>query len=314
MLRSLLWAALGFFVLSAASRGEDLASAPPTDFSAEKIATLVDQLTHPEFADRQAASQHLTDAGILALPQLEATAAAGSREAAARAFDILKRHFQSGGDELKAPAGEALQRLADSKTATTAQRARDVLNPPPPLTLAALQPQPQPPRFNFGGFGANGFGFRRVSVSDINGRKIVEIDERERNVRIESSAQDGIRVSVTDKQNPRNGVRTIVARDLDDLKRKDAELGRLYEQNLGGGARPLGVMGQFLPFGAAPPAAGGAPINPARQVEMIDRLLDLYKQRLPIDPAAQGMIDSLQRSKQRYQAQLPEGEIARNPR
>jgi hypothetical protein len=238
---------------------------------------------------------------------LEATAAAGSRESAVRAFEILKRHFQSGGAELKSPAAEALQRLADSQSFTTAQRARDVLNPPPVPTLAVPPQQPQPRFNNFGGFGANGFGFRQVSVSNLNGSRIIEIDERERNIKMETPPRGPIQVTVTDKQNRRNAVRTIEARDLDDLKRKDPEFGRLYEQYQGGAQAQAGALipGMPLPFGFAPALPPPARAEAARQVELIDRLLDLYQRRLPTDPAAQGMIDSLQRSKQRYQAQLP---------
>ncbi len=125
-----LWAAVGVSALIVPARGDELPNGAAA--TAERIASLVEQLDQTDFVSRQAASQDLQEAGALALPQLEATATAGSREAASRALDILKRHFQTGGDEVKPAAREALERLAVSASASTSQKARDVLNPPKP--------------------------------------------------------------------------------------------------------------------------------------------------------------------------------------
>ena len=327
MLRMIwLWAAAGVLFCASASRGEELPVAA-TEPTADQIVAWIDQFDRPEFTERQAASQQLEDAGTAALPQLEATAAAGSREASARALDILKRHFQSGADEVKPAAREALERLAQSTDPSTAQKARNVLNPPkePGLTTpVGFQPGLPPPRINNFGGGFNGnfggginanFGaFRRISVSDINGRKVLEIDERERSIKMATAPGGGIEVEVTDKQNGRN--RRLDAKDLDDLKRKDAELGRLYEQYHAPGQRQLGAIGPAaLPFGFGPPIPARAAATPQealrRPLESIDNLLELYKKRLPTDPAAQRMIDSLEQSKQRYKALLPELETTR---
>ena len=233
----------------------------------EQIAALIEQFQRPGFAERQAASQQLEEVGLAAFSHLKSAAASAARETSARALDILRRHFQTGADEIKVAAMEVLLRLAQSDNASTAQKARNILDPPKEptvITQVGVQPGMMPPPINnFGGFGggrgAGGFGgggfggggfggafggnlraivpgpggIRRVSISDINGRKVLDIDERERRIRMETGLGGRIDVEVTDKQNARNPVRKLDAVNVADLKRKDAELGRLYEQFFG---------------------------------------------------------------------------------
>jgi hypothetical protein len=289
---------------------ERLDSVSRCERSDEQIAALIEQLDHFAFASRQAASEQLEEFGVAALAQLEATATAGSREASSRALAIIKRHFQAGSDEVKLEARGALQRLAESRDASASQRARDVLNPPQPVVASnrfgPRPPLPAPPAFPpplnniFGGaFGAG--GFRRVSVSEIGGRKTVEIDERERRVKIETLPGGNIEVEVEDKQNAGNPVRKLAAKDLDDLRRKDGEIARLYEQHQGPAIR---VGGGPVPFGMPPPGLNPADI--ARlQIQSVDTMLERYRQRLPTDPAAQRMIDSLEQTKARLKALAP---------
>ena len=156
MMRTIwLWAAAGV-LLYASARGAEL---PETklagDISAPLVADWIEQLDRPGFVERQAASQQLEEAGIAALSQLEAAAISTSREASARALDILKRHLLSGTDELKLAARDVLLRLAQNDNASTAQRARNVLNPPKEpgaVTPVGFQPGILPPPINnFGG-------------------------------------------------------------------------------------------------------------------------------------------------------------------
>jgi len=334
MLRTI-WsgAAAGLLLCVAALGGEGLpANGSAAEPTAEQIAAWIAQLERPEFVERQAASQQLEDAGTAALIHLEATAAAGSREASGRALDIFKRHFQSGADELRLLAREALERLAQSSDASTAQKARNILNPPkePSVTSrVGIQPGVIPPPFNnLGGFGGRGgfngnFGggwlpnagaIRQIRMSDINGRKTLDIDERERRIVMETAPGGGIEAEVTDKQNGRK--RRLEAKDLDDLKRKDAELGQLYEQYYGPGQRRLGGFGPAgPPIGIGPAMAARAAALPQetlqRHLESIDNLLQHYTQRLQRDPAAQQMIDVLEQSKRRYKAMLPALDAAR---
>jgi hypothetical protein len=331
MLRTIGYCAAAFVVFCVLPlRGEGLpAGGGATEAIAAQIAALVEQLDRPEFAERQAASQQLEEAGTAALYQLELTVTAGSREASGRALDILKQHFQRGSDEAKLAAREVLLRLAESKSASTAQRARDVLNPPKPpgvVTPVGIQPGMPAPRNNFGGgfngnfgWGNNGNpgGFRQISISDINGRRVVEIDERERRVKMETAPGGAIEIEITDKQNARGQPRKLDAKDLDELKRKDGELGRLYEQYNRAGQGRLGgaVPAAAPPFGFGEGGLPRQPLAPAeatkRQLEIIDALLERYKERLQNDPAAQRMIDALEQSKQRFKTIAPAQEAAR---
>jgi hypothetical protein len=339
MLRMIwLWAAAGILFCATVSHGEELpVNGVAAEPSAEQIAALIEQLERPGFAERQAASQQLEDAGTAALLPLEATAAAGSREASGRALDIFKRHFQSGADELRLAVREALERLAQSADASTAQKARNILSPPKePSVTSQLGVRPggmPPPINNFGGFGGRGFGggingnfgggwapnamaIRRISMSDINGRKVLEIDERERRVKIETTPGGAIEVEVTDKQNGGNRTRTFEAKDVDELKQREPELGRLYDQYHGPGQRKSGPIGSAgPPFGFGPTAPSRSTAMPQevlqRQIESIDNLLELYKQRTHRNTAAQRMIDSLEQSKQGYKAMLPAEEARR---
>jgi hypothetical protein len=328
--------------VSAASAGElPLSETPgvaPADFAALDFAALVEQLDSVEFGERQAASEQLHDAGLAALESLEQAALRGSREASVRAFAVFKEHYTAGDRELQQAVYDVLQRLASSAPASVAQRARNILNPPKPEAIAMSVPNgPQnfgPPggiggnfgnrggNFNRGGGFARGGNFgnanppfappnlpapngvRRMSLSIINGRRILELDERERRIKLSTDGIGAISAEITETQNGRNVTRAIEAKDLDELKRKDAELARLYEQYNRPGPGPVGAIGPAAPFGFIPPPP--PPRNPAdvarQQRDLLDRLIQQQKRRLPNDPNAQRMIDALEQTRQRLPA------------
>lgn len=323
MLRSFwLWAAAGVLFFPLASRSERLPeTALDTSPVAQQVAQWIEQLDGAGFIERQAASQQLEEAGLAALGPLQVAAVSASREASTRALAILKRHLLSSDENLKLAARDILLRLAQSDDASAAQRARDALSPPKEssgATPVGFQPAMMPPNNNFGGrfngnFGAifaGPGGFRKVGIEDINGRKKFTLDERERLVTIETAPGGRIDAEVTDK---RSGVkRTIEAKDADDLKRKDRELGQLFDQYFGPGQQRLGAPPPALPLGFAPPMPAVAPAGSVnRQLESVDLLIERYKQRLPTDPLAQRMIDLLEQSKQRYKEMLPAGDTKR---
>jgi hypothetical protein len=202
-------------------------------------------------------------------------------------MDILERHFLGGSDEVKQAAQGALLRLTRSTTASVAQGARDVLNPPRPPSATArviFQPAPMPaPRGNLfgggnpggnfgGGMAANVVPLRRVSIYDINGRRGVEIDEQQRKIKMEAAPSGRIVVEIADQQNGQKTMRSIDAKDLDELKRKDAEIGRLYEQFY----RP--DLRQFGPRG---PAVTAQPM-----IELLERSKEQSRSLLPARDAA----------------------------
>jgi len=226
-------------------------SATAADFPA-----LLEQLDSPVYVERQAASQQLAEAGAEAVPALEQAIARGSREASSRALDLVKRQLYEGSDDSKAAARQSLQRLSESHHPSTAQRARDVLNPPPERTAAAPFGQipmpngrgrfnnvqfqgpniPFPPANNPAGMFA---GVRRVSYSEINGRRGVEIAEQSRVIKMDTWPSGAVEIAITDKLNGRDVTRRIQAKDRDELIRKDPETGKMYDQFHHGGAPGL---------------------------------------------------------------------------
>ncbi|HEY2412697.1 MAG TPA: hypothetical protein VGI40_10665 [Pirellulaceae bacterium] len=209
--------------LAAEGTPSPVESATPT--ALDPIAATIQQLEHDTFSERQAASKILTEAGAAALPHLENTAASGNREAAGRALDIVKRHFQNGDAELKSGAREILTRLAKNDNVATAQRARNVLDPPR-TSMLPIGAMPN----------ARGLPFippqqvtRTQMTTEINGRREIEVRENGRKTKIQTLPDGRIQFEFTEPLNGRDVTRKIDAKDLSELKRKDAEAGQLYE-------------------------------------------------------------------------------------
>jgi hypothetical protein len=196
-----------------------------TPLALDPIAATIQRLEHDTFAERQAASKILIEAGTAALPQLESTATNGNREAAGRALDIVKQHFQNGDAELKNGAREILTRLAKNENVAMAQRARNLLDPP----RTSMLPIGAVPN-------ARGLPFippqqvtRTQMTTEINGRREIEVRENGRKTKIQTLPDGRIQFEFTEPANGRDLTRKIEAKDLSELKRKDAEAGQLYE-------------------------------------------------------------------------------------
>ena len=319
-----LWAAAGLVGVSLSVRADDAAgSLPETTPAAEaaaEISRLIPQLDDAEFSERQAASQELMEAGKAVFPQLEKAALEGSREASGRALDILKTHYTRGDDETKQAAQAALERLAKSGSAGAAQRANEILNPP--------KPEENP--FN-GRFGAvpiirgagiqiqvaagNANGGRRVSTRrDANGKVEIEATEGTKKTKIVKQPDGSIEMEITETVNGKETTKKYSAKNYDELKMKDAEAAKIYDQYNAGGLGNIQIQGfaPGLPVPGIPvpglpgqPAAGPNPESIKRMVESIDGQIERYKARLPNDPNAQRAIDSLERTKQRMKDLLP---------
>jgi hypothetical protein len=278
-----------------------------------EIAALIDKLDDTAFATRQQATERLSNLGSLVTTQLEVAAGAASREVASRAFQILKHHFQNSDETNRDAAKAALAHLAESADVATAQRARDILNPPRPVATSNRwgPPPPIPPPFNNAGrnvFGGNiAGGLRRVSVGNAGGKKTIEIDDRERSIVFTENQPGGaIEAQITDRQNAGNPVRKVAARDLADLRRKDADLARLFEQYGDTNRHVAGLPAvNPAPFPAMPPPR----TNPADalrlQLQSLDAILYRYKQRAQTDPNAQRMVEALEQTKARMQTAKP---------
>src|SRR5256885_10493895 len=115
-----LWAAAIVVVSRWSAGGERLPTPAETvEPITEQIAALIDQLDAPSYGDRQAASQQLEDLGAKATAHLELAVKSSSREVSGRALDILRRHFEQGGDDARQAARAVLTRLAESNSAST---------------------------------------------------------------------------------------------------------------------------------------------------------------------------------------------------
>jgi hypothetical protein len=255
-------------------------------------ARLIEQLDAPGFAERQAASRKLSEAGRAVFPDLEKAAESGSREVASRAVEVFKRHFEGGDDETKQAARGALERLAKCGNAPAAQGASEALNPQPLATIPqvnlnrinpAVMPliQQRGIQIQVGNLGPN--VVRRTTIRNNNGQKEIEIQDGDKVTKVRDVA-GGIEAETTEKVNGKEATRKVEAKNLDDLKQKDADAARIYEQY---NRRTV-------------PAMMPAEMR-QRQIESIDRSIERAKAQLPNNPAAQRMIDSLERLKQQIQ-------------
>jgi hypothetical protein len=313
----------------AATAAKDAGAAAATENAPLEPAVdqLVEQLGAAEFAERQEASRRLTEAGKAVFPQVEKAAESGSREVATRAVEVLKRHFTGGDLETKEAAKSALERLAKGGNPAAAQRANEALNPQPAATIpqpgigginpiVLQQLQQRGIQIQLGGIAPAQNIVRRTSVRTVNGLREIEVQSNGKITKVKDVAGGGIEASVTEiHPNGKETTRKIEAKDLDDLKKKDADVAQIYETyNRAGRGVPIGIAipQGGLQQGALPPGmvpGGAVPAAQAdmmkRAIESIDRSIERYKARLPNDPTAQQRIDSLERTKKRYQELLP---------
>jgi hypothetical protein len=307
-------AAAGLLCLASVAWSDDAASSLPVAEAAVEaavdIAQLIPRLDDAEFAQRQAASQELMEAGKAVFPQLEKAALEGSREASGRAIDILKTHFARGDDDTKQAAQAALERLAKSGNAAAAQRADEALNPPKPV---------ETPLNAFGGVqiirpanmqiqiaAGNIAGGRRVSTRrDANGKIEIEATEGTKKTKIVKQPDGSIEMEITETVNGKETTKKVAAKNLDELKMKDAEAAKIYEQYNAGGFGNIQIQAGFAPGLPGLPRAANPAANPAETIKLLDRQIESLKNQAPNNPAAQRLIDLLQEQKKRLEQTVP---------
>ncbi len=205
------------------------AAASPSDAD---IAKAIEQLNAERFADRQAASQKLEAAGKLAISALEKAALGDSLEVTTRSIELLAKFGKSSDEPTRDAAIAALDRLArsDRPAASGAQEALKTLQPAPgqgmPVgTAGAIQIQ-----------GAQiGGAMTRISVSNVNGVKNIEVDENGKKVKIADDPQNGIKMEVTTQKDGKDVTEKYQAKNADELKEKFPEAHKLYKQYSQGG-------------------------------------------------------------------------------
>lgn len=310
--------AVGLTCMCLAARADDAPAA-----STDDVASLIPQLDDGEFSQRQAASQKLMAAGKAVFPQLEKAALEGSREASGRAIDILKTHFTRGDDETKQAAKASLERLAGSGSAGAAQRASEVINPPkePELPFNGRFGGPILRGANLQIQVGNLNGNRRSSTKrDANGRVEVELEENGKKTRIVKNPNGGMEAETTEKQNGQDVTKKVEAKDLDELKKKDPDAAKIFEQYGGNGNRlgNIQIQGGFAPGLPGAPNVPGAPNLPAdlreRMIKSYDQHIELLKPLAANNSGAQRQIEILQQRKKDLEQQaLPAPAPAEKP-
>jgi hypothetical protein len=71
---------------------------------------------------------------------------------------------------------------------------------------------------------------RTVVTHESNGRRLVEVKENDASVKIQTLPSGRIEVEINERQNGRDMWRSIAAKNLEELKQKDAEAAKIYEQ------------------------------------------------------------------------------------
>jgi hypothetical protein len=217
------------------------------ELSAERIDELAQQLDHTSFAQRQAATKELEKGGKQAIPALETAAMGTSREKTTRSIDLLKKFFETGDETTKAAAKEALTRLSSCNRPSAASRAQAALHPKPPVEqipwqlpgggVAQIQVQVQM---------IGGKGFKRMSMKNVNGVKDIEVEERDRKLKIHEEPTGKIEVEVTEKKDGKQTTSKYQADSADELKKKHPEAHKIYEQygkgNGGAGIQIHGIQ------------------------------------------------------------------------
>jgi hypothetical protein len=265
---------------AAKKAAEKPAAAPP---SAQQIAALVKQLDSDKFADRQAASDRLSEIGKPAIGALAEAAAGDSLEVTVRSIDILKKLLESSDEATKGAAKAALEKVAASKRPAAARRAQDALK--------ALEQQRSAQRFMPGGIQiAVVGGARRMSVRNTNGVKTIEAEEANRKVKIVDDPKQGIKMEVTTKNDKgKESTEKYEAKTAEELKKKHPKAYEIYNKySKQGGAFNFNV--QMRVGGAAPIRVQPRP----RRVNSIDtaaRILPAWAahlKRLASDEAIKG--------------------------
>ncbi|MDX1963159.1 MAG: hypothetical protein SFX18_08395 [Pirellulales bacterium] len=267
----------------------------------EQVAQWVAELDHDDFKVRQLAATRLTAAGKTAIPALVPAVQAGKLEVMAQGLGILRKFFEGNDAELKTAATTALGEIAKGTDATAAQRAKDIINPAPPVALnttsAADDPfgTPNPNQIAPGGgiilrngnlipqprFRPNLNGARiaiQAQAIANNGQHKVRVNENGRQVEIDQDPQE-IRVALIED----GKTSEYKAKNLDELKKNHPEGFKLYEK-YGQGAVGGAIAAGNAPFGNVPfgnvPPGNVPPGFPAPAANALEIRLRMAEQML----------------------------------
>lgn len=245
------------------------------------IDAMVTQLEHAQLTKREEARRNLMKAGKSAIPALAKAALSGKKEMIEKSIDILAKLSQTSDEDTKEAAKVTLQMLSESDQPSTAERAKLVLKS---KQADGIQP------FNGNNFNmpfGRGQG-RSVSVGNINGRRSVTVKEGGKETSIEELANGKLHVVIRGGKEPVE----LLAKDLEELKKKSPDAFSVFEQYLGVGKGENskdfpngGALGNaaFQQFGGV----GGAVDANSMLLKNLAELRD----RMAGDPVMQQMIE-----------------------
>lgn len=234
-----------------------------------EIRSLIEQLDSPKFAQRNSASGRLRTLGQTAIDALGEAARNGNREVSGRSFDILAAHLNSADSDVKQSARAMLDDLSKGDDAATALKARKILEPP--------KPEPGPSL----GFGvrpngiraANALGQLRVQIKLGGGNKKIDVTQNNKRTIIEKKADGSIEVS---ESIGAGAAKKQTYKNIDELKKKNAEAHRLYESY---GRGMIKIQGGKALLPQPKPAEQAKQDAIDKMLESLQNSIDRLKQR-----------------------------------
>jgi hypothetical protein len=147
-----------------------------------------------------------------------------------------------------------------------------------------------------GGIAGGAAGGVRVNSRTVNGQRTTTVTEGNgRRIVMEDNNEKDITVTITETVNGKQKKTEVKAKDLGDLKKKNAEAAKFYEKYSNFGrirvGRAIGRFGGGLPVPRAVPALPAVPVQPAPRNNRIDSRKEIEKAKGRL----QATIDKLQK-------------------
>lgn len=207
--------------------GQEIDVAAEADAESAKLESMIEQLNESSLTKRRKAKEALVEADASAIPLLAKAALSDKRELIVYSLEVLGALMEkSPSEETRKAARITLQMLSESDQRSTADRAKRILGSKADEGIEAF-PGWDDRNSDFAGGGGGG---RNVSVSSVNGAKTIRVEEGGRVTTLRDEARGRIRVSIEEGYKKKQ----FVAKNLEDLKKKDAEAGALYEEQSNG--------------------------------------------------------------------------------
>ncbi len=215
--------------------------------SPDQLDQWVKEMDSDKFDIRDKAVEKLTAAGKAAIPAVMKAAKGKSLEVTVRSIRVLKNLLESKDDDTKAAAQAALEELAKDEKHESGEQARDVLKSVRPrrpdgaigsivLKGGRLTVGAGGRLVIEGGVTIGGGKGMTISVTSVNGKKEINVEEKGRKIKINED-KDGIVVAVTEVPagKKKAETKTYKAADAKELKKKHPEAHKLYEKHARGG-------------------------------------------------------------------------------